>query len=47
MDIKGAPFLVWHPNVYAEMLAAKLDKFGAEARFYFSPGIFFSTVDFP
>lgn len=27
----GAPFLVWHPNVYAEMLAAKLDKFGAEA----------------
>jgi phosphoenolpyruvate carboxykinase (ATP) len=27
----GAPFLVWHPNVYAEMLAAKLDKYGAEA----------------
>jgi len=27
----GAPFLVWHPNVYAEMLAAKLDKYGASA----------------
>merc|ERR1719221_646697 len=22
----GAPFLVWHPTVYAEMLAAKLEK---------------------
>merc|ERR1719361_776821 len=27
----GAPFLVWHPYVYAEMLAAKLEKFGASA----------------
>jgi len=27
----GAPFLVWHPSVYAEMLAAKLDKYGASA----------------
>merc|ERR1719330_1206956 len=27
----GAPFLVWHPNVYAEMLAAKLEKYGANA----------------
>merc|ERR1712087_642595 len=27
----GAPFLVWHPNVYAEMLAAKLEKYGATA----------------
>merc|ERR1712241_239880 len=27
----GAPFLVWHPFVYAEMLAAKLDKYGASA----------------
>merc|ERR1712217_199108 len=27
----GAPFLVWHPFVYAEMLAAKLDKYGATA----------------
>merc|ERR1719162_1971979 len=27
----GAPFLVWHPFVYAEMLAAKLDKYGADA----------------
>merc|ERR1719437_197112 len=27
----GAPFLVWHPFVYAEMLAAKLDKVGASA----------------
>merc|ERR1719166_385039 len=27
----GAPFLVWHPYVYAEMLAAKLDKVGASA----------------
>jgi len=27
----GAPFLVWHPYVYAEMLAAKLDKHGADA----------------
>merc|ERR1719221_53597 len=27
----GAPFLVWHPSVYAEMLAAKLDKHGAPA----------------
>merc|ERR1712157_134274 len=27
----GAPFLVWHPFVYAEMLAAKLDKYGANA----------------
>jgi len=27
----GAPFLVWHPFVYAEMLAAKLDVFGAPA----------------
>jgi len=27
----GAPFLVWHPSVYAEMLAAKLDKHGATA----------------
>jgi len=27
----GAPFLVWHPYVYAEMLAAKLDKHGAPA----------------
>lgn len=27
----GAPFLVWHPSAYAEMLAAKLDKFGADA----------------
>lgn len=23
----GAPFLVWHPSVYAELLAAKLDQF--------------------
>lgn len=27
----GAPFLVWHPFVYAEMLAAKLEKVGASA----------------
>merc|ERR1712226_693759 len=27
----GAPFLVWHPYVYAEMLAAKLEKYGATA----------------
>jgi len=27
----GAPFLVWHPFVYAEMLAAKLEKQGASA----------------
>merc|ERR1719225_1622619 len=27
----GAPFLVWHPYVYAEMLAAKLEKVGAPA----------------
>jgi len=27
----GAPFLVWHPSVYADMLAAKLDKHGADA----------------
>jgi len=27
----GAPFLVWHPSVYAEMLAAKLDKFACDA----------------
>ncbi|CAK0805704.1 unnamed protein product [Prorocentrum cordatum] len=27
----GAPFLVWHPYVYAEMLAAKLEKSGAPA----------------
>jgi len=27
----GAPFMVWHPYVYAEMLAAKLDKVGASA----------------
>merc|ERR1712190_120049 len=27
----GAPFLVWRPNVYAEMLAAKLEKYGANA----------------
>merc|ERR1712228_743867 len=27
----GAPFLVWHPYVYAEMLAAKLEKVGASA----------------
>merc|ERR1712032_1672386 len=27
----GAPFLVWHPSVYAEMLAAKLEKHGATA----------------
>merc|ERR1712154_508960 len=27
----GAPFLVWHPFVYAEMLAAKLKKAGASA----------------
>jgi ATP-dependent phosphoenolpyruvate carboxykinase len=27
----GAPFLVWHPYVYAEMLAAKLEKFNAPA----------------
>merc|ERR1712087_377171 len=27
----GAPFLVWHPFVYAEMLAAKLEKAGASA----------------
>merc|ERR1719191_529807 len=27
----GAPFLVWHPYVYAEMLAAKLAKQGANA----------------
>merc|ERR1711920_631406 len=27
----GAPFLVWHPFVYAEMLAAKLAKVGANA----------------
>ena len=25
----GAPFLVWYPYVYAEMLTAKLDKVGA------------------
>jgi phosphoenolpyruvate carboxykinase (ATP) len=25
----GAPFMVWHPYVYAEMLAAKLQKVGA------------------
>merc|ERR1719437_275985 len=27
----GAPFLVWHPYVYAEMLAAKLEKHNAPA----------------
>mmetsp|Transcript_19692 Transcript_19692/g.43039 ORF Transcript_19692/g.43039 Transcript_19692/m.43039 type:complete len:631 (-) Transcript_19692:111-2003(-) len=27
----GAPFLVWHPYVYAEMLAAKLEEHGAPA----------------
>merc|ERR1719382_914511 len=27
----GAPFLVWHPFVYAEMLAAKLEKHDAPA----------------
>merc|ERR1712087_155963 len=27
----GAPFLVWHPYVYAEMLAAKLEKQSAPA----------------
>mmetsp|Transcript_133070 Transcript_133070/g.370961 ORF Transcript_133070/g.370961 Transcript_133070/m.370961 type:complete len:635 (+) Transcript_133070:81-1985(+) len=27
----GAPFLVWHPFMYAEMLAAKLDVHGAPA----------------
>merc|ERR1711979_91978 len=27
----GAPFLVWHPFVYAEMLAAKLEQHGAPA----------------
>merc|ERR1711870_176162 len=27
----GAPFMVWHPYVYAEMLAAKLEKYGANA----------------
>jgi phosphoenolpyruvate carboxykinase (ATP) len=27
----GAPFLVWHPTVYAEMLAAKLDRHNAPA----------------
>merc|ERR1712193_85562 len=27
----GAPFLVWHPYVYAEMLAAKLEQVGASA----------------
>lgn len=27
----GAPFLVWHPIVYAEMLAAKLEEHGAPA----------------
>jgi phosphoenolpyruvate carboxykinase (ATP) len=27
----GAPFLVWHPFAYAEMLAAKLEQVGAEA----------------
>merc|ERR1719433_279856 len=27
----GAPFLVWHPSVYAEMLAAKLEKENAPA----------------
>merc|ERR1719446_283695 len=27
----GAPFLVWHPYVYAEMLAAKLEKENAPA----------------
>jgi phosphoenolpyruvate carboxykinase (ATP) len=27
----GAPFLVWHPYVYAEMLAAKLEVHGAPA----------------
>jgi len=27
----GAPFLVWHPYVYAEMLAAKLQQTGASA----------------
>jgi len=27
----GAPFLVWHPFVYAEMLAAKLEQTGASA----------------
>src|SRR5690606_13305602 len=26
----GAPFLVWHPTKYAEMLAEKLDKHGAQ-----------------
>jgi phosphoenolpyruvate carboxykinase (ATP) len=25
----GAPFMVWHPYVYAEMLASKLEKIGA------------------
>ena len=27
----GAPFLVWHPYVYAEMLAAKLEQVSASA----------------
>eukprot|EP01062_Namystynia_karyoxenos_P004465 TRINITY_DN11580_c0_g1_i3.p2 TRINITY_DN11580_c0_g1~~TRINITY_DN11580_c0_g1_i3.p2 ORF type:complete len:576 (+),score=259.80 TRINITY_DN11580_c0_g1_i3:95-1822(+) len=27
----GGPFLVWHPTVYAKMLAEKLQKFGAHA----------------
>merc|ERR1719486_344899 len=27
----GAPFMVWHPYVYAEMLAAKLEKFDCPA----------------
>ena len=27
----GAPFLVWHPYVYAEMLPAKLEQVGASA----------------
>jgi len=27
----GAPFMVWHPYVYAEMLAAKLEKFNCPA----------------
>merc|ERR1711939_291304 len=27
----GAPFMVWHPYVYAEMLAAKIEKFQADA----------------
>lgn len=26
----GAPFLVWHPTRYAEMLAEKIQQFGAE-----------------